>query len=723
MDATLLESILNPKSIAIFGSSNDEKKWGYVVTKRLLEGGYRGQIFPINPKGGEILGIDVNKNINQVNSAIDLAVIGIRTDLVEKAVEDCIQKGVKGILIVTAGFGETGSKGHEVEKHLVQLANENNVRIVGPNCFGIVDTKNNVNASVLPAGEVKEGSIAALAQSGSLAVMLYEYAAECGLGLRSYIGVGNQADIQFHEWIDYFSQDQDTKLIVCYIEGLKQGRMFLESIRKAIRLKPIIVLKSGRSERGMKSAASHTGSIAGSDKIHEAAFEQAGGIRLHRSDEVFPVAEALLKAPLPQGNKIAIVTDGGGYAVLASDVAAEYNLGLAELSLDVVEKLRMILPPHANAHSNPVDTVGGMDYDQMMFAECSEVLLQDPEIAGLIFVGTLGGYDRLFWEGHRPQEIATAEAVCALVKKYNKPIIIQSVYSARSNHCMEVFYKNDVPVYSSLENAVQAMKCLTIYSENRKKQHSTSFINSNTIRKPIKELDGFSRASREKRFILMEHESRELLKAYSVDDIQYEVARTSNDAIAVSDKIGFPVAMKVLSPSIIHKSDFGTVHLNIRTKEEVCESFNSILNEMEKNNIKDFKGVIIEEYKTNGIEVIVGLSSDPQFGPVVMFGLGGVFVEAIKDVVFRVAPITENDAIEMIQGISGYALLAGYRSYAPRDISSLAQLLVKVGQIGMENQEIESLDLNPVLSFESGYAVLDARVVLKKTNSGGSSIS
>lgn len=711
----MLDRLFQPASVAVIGASNDPRKWGYIVTKRILDGGFPGRIYPVNPKGGQVLGLQCYPSVRDVEGPVDLAVIGIRNTFVPGAVRDCVQKGVRAIIINTAGFGETGPEGQRLEREVVELARQGGARVVGPNCLGVWSARARLNTTIIP--DIIPGNIGVLSQSGNMGIMLFELAASRGLGFSVYVGVGNQADLQFHEYLEYLGDDDTTRVIVLYVEGFGTGREFLHVASRVSQKKPIVALKAGRSQSGRKSAASHTGSLATSDRVCDAALREAGIVRVQRADELFPVVEALLKAPLPSGNRVAFVTDGGAFAVLTADAAEDHGLRLSEYSPHTKAKLREVLPPHASPENNPLDTAGGMDDHPYLFAECADALLGDEQVDALMFVGLLGGYDRLFWPGHAGEEVKTAEEVCRLAARHGKPVLIQTVYSDPGNHCVRVFREAGIPVYFSLEHAVAAMSGLIRYAEFRGAARAAGLLrpSSGARRQRVEEV--LRRARAEQRAVLLEPEASDVLLSYGVPFPRFGVARSTEEAVELARMLGYPVVMKIVSPDVVHKSEVGGVRLDLRTEEEVRAAFSEIVSLSHRRGVRT-EGVMIAQYVRGGVEVVVGLTRDPTFGPVVMFGLGGVFVEALQDVAFRVAPVDRSEARAMIEEVRGYTVLAGFRGLGPRDVDSLADLIVAVGDAGMENAEIASIDLNPVLVLEQGVLAVDSRVILE-TNPAG----
>jgi len=710
-----LDRIFDPRSVAVIGASPNPLKWGNWMSKRLIESSYKGDIYLVSTKGGVIYGRQAYKNIQDIKDPVDLAIVGIPAQFVTEAVEECARKGVKGIIIVTAGFGETGEEGKKTEKRLIDIAHSGGSRIIGPNCMGIFNATNSLNTSPLP---LPPGFIGFITQSGNFAMDVNACVRRHGLGYSKWVSVGNQIDISLYEYLDYVKDDSNTKVILLYVEGLyrgsnKDGKEFLRIAKETTKKKPIVAIKIGTSSAGVRSAASHTGSIAGSNEIYTATFKQAGIIRVTNSSELLDVGEALAKCPLPTGNRIAILTDGGGHGTMACDAAERYGLSVPVLSSETQEKLMKILPPQAST-KNPVDFAGGAEADLWNFVRCSEIILDEKNIDALMIVGQWGGYGIDLAPEFSELEEKVSAAIAQLVKKYNKPIINHTMYQPDQPKSLQILSENGIPVYAVVETAMRAMGALVEYKTyldriEEEKEEPVS-LPSDRLNK-VKAIIGSVKDS--DRVNLVETEAREVLKAYGIPISDFKMAKTEAEAVQFAEKIGYPVAMKIVSPEIIHKSDAGGVKLNIKNKAEVAKGFIDIINSAKSFN-KEVKiyGVIITPMETRGIETIIGMTTDETFGPTIMFGLGGIFVEVLKDVCFKVAPLTKIDAYDMIKQIKGFPILKGVRGQKPADIDALADAIMKVSALVIENPGIREIDLNPVFAFENGVSVVDARIIL-----------
>lgn len=706
-----LDYIFDPRSVAVIGASRDPSKWGNLMSKTLVESAYKGNIYLVNPKGGVVYGRETYPSILDIEDAVDLAIIGIPPKLVPDAVRDCVKKGVKGIIIITAHFGEYAEEGKKVETEIVEMARKGGARIIGPNCMGIYNASVDLNTtftSFLP------GPFAFLTQSGNLGLEVNHFARKRGWGFSKWVSFGNQIDIPFHEYLDYVKDDPNTKVILIYIEGLKEGREFLRVAKETTENKPVVGIKVGTSSAGARAAASHTGALAGSNEVYDAVFKQAGIIRVNDAGELLDVGEALVKCPLPKGNRIAILADGGGTVTLAADVAGRYNLVVPVLSEETQQKLSEAMPA-AGLHSarNPIDFA--TEVNIRAWARFPEILLQDEEIDGLVLVGVYGGYTDS-WPEWEKIWVEMAHEISQLPKKYNKPVIVGSMFHEDKLNSLEILSQQGIPVYGNVKTAMRCMGCLVErrrylekLEEDEKEQplilspDRTSAVK--TIINAVKDCD---------RTVLVETEARNLLKAYSLPVSKFKLARDIQEAIRIAEEIQCPVAMKIVSPHIIHKSDAGGVKLNLKDKDDVAKAFSEIMtNAKAYDKEAEIYGVIITPMEDKGTEVIVGVTKDPTFGPTVMFGLGGIFVEVLKDVSFRVTPLTKMDANEMIREIKGFPILTGVRGQKAVSIDAIADIITKVSLLAIENLGISELDLNPVFASEDGASIVDARIILE----------
>jgi len=705
-----IKAIFEPRSVAVIGASRNPEKWGNLMARSLIDSDYTGELYLVNPKGEEILGRKTFSSILDIKETIDLAIIGIPVKKVEEAVSDCIKKGVKSIVIVTAHFGEYSQEGRHAEVQIFNLARNSGTRIVGPNCIGVYNSSICLNTTFSP---LPPGNFAFLTQSGNLGLEVSYFAGKRGLGFSKFVSLGNQVDVLFHELLDYIKDDPDTSAVLLYIEGVKEGRKFLEVAREAARIKPIITVKVGVGEAGVRAAASHTGALAGHDDIYDAVFRQAGIIRAVNSTDLLDMGEALVKCPLPRGNRVGIICNGGGAGTLSADVAGKYGLEVPVMSASSQNQMETAtLPDALHAKLNPVDFAD--EADPWAWVKLAGILLQDDDIDALVAVGGYGGYEDSF-----PQLKATwvemAYELANLQTKYKKPVIVQSYFLEDNPESLQVLREQGVPVYI---NPDTAMKCLGALVTRRKyldqieEEEGQDYLSLPEDRK--RKCDKIISSVRaNNRQVLTEVEARDILEAYGLQPATGKLVSSSEDAVSAAKEIGYPVVLKVISPDIVHKSDAGCVKLNLACEEDVHKAFDEAIRNARKHYASaEIWGCLVDRMKAGGIEIIAGVVKDQTFGPTVMFGLGGIFCEVLKDVSFRVAPIKRGDAYRMIREIKGYPVLAGARGTVAADIEAIVDILLRLSAFVEENPDIAELDLNPVVVFEKGAAVLDARMLL-----------
>lgn len=713
MAGSILDTILSPSSIAIVGASRDPHKRGFRSIQKLLEDGYAGTILPVNPKETEILGLTCYPDLSACPVAVDLALICTPAKTVPQVLAQCGRMGVKGAVVLAGGFGETGESGRRMETELVHAARAANVRVIGPNTSGIFNTHCACNLVGFP--DLKPGSIGLLSQSGNMALALVTEAQAGGqVGLSTYVGVGNESDLQFHEYLDYFEQDPHTRVVVAYIEGLKNGRAFLSALDRVGRQKPVVVYKSGRSNAGKRSALSHTGALAGDFAVSAGVLAQAGAILVRRSDDILPVAETLSLLAPPRSRRVAVLADGGGHATITTDCLVEQGLELACLEQETRDALAAILPASASL-ANPIDVAGGTDADPSVFAACARILLQDANADSLLITGLYGGYALRFSETLRDVEIATSHALAELCASLGKPVLVHSLYASLTGvarpAALTVLRENGVPVLGSVERTVRCLAALADFGEARARPARDTA--SATPLPAVQALIDGVRA--DGRTLVLEHEGREMLSAAGIAMPPAYLAGTGDQALAAFHALASPVAMKVVSPDVVHKTEAGGVRLGIHDDVGVEHAFGAILSSSRRKvPDADIRGVLVTPMvdAPGGLEVVIGVVRDPSYGPVLMFGLGGILIEVLHDVVFRALPITEQDAYSMMDGIQSRAVLNGVRGAAAIDRSALARLMLGVSDLCTAHADIAELDLNPVWVAPGGVHVLDVRIVL-----------
>ncbi len=705
-----LENVFNPRSVAVIGASEVPGKASERRTRSLIEGGYKGDIYLINPKRSELFGRKAYPSITEIDGEVDLVMIVVAPRFLTSAVADSVKMGAKGIIIITAGLGESGEEGKKIESEILEEAARTGAFVIGPNCSGMFSSSADINFLGVP--QIEKGSISVLAQSGNVIDSLTHYARMRGVGFSKIISVGNAIGVNFHEYIDYLKDDPDTKVIMTYLEGIKDGNNLVRVVRETAKKKPVIALKVGRSSAGARAAASHTGSLAGDEVIVDAAFRQAGIVRVSNADELFDMAEVFASCPLPKGNKVAILSEGGGDNSIAADNAEKYGMDVPVLSTETQEKMKPFLLEGMPA-SNPIDYGGTAEENPHMITECVKVCMEDDQVDGIFLTGFFGGFKDIIAPHVAELEEKASKDMVDLVQKYTKPLFVHTSFARDPIKSLDILKAAGVPVIESSERTAQCLSALMHFSINQKKISRMQIPTGAAKERPaVKKL--FKKVGEEKRHNLLETESRELLKEYHISLPEAELADSIEKAIEIGNAIGYPLAMKVVSPDIIHKSDAGGIKLGLNNQEDIKRAFKEIVENAEKVVTKEkILGTLISPMAKKGQECIIGMIRDAQFGPVIMFGLGGIFVEVLKDVSFRVAPLAAEDIDEMVKEIKGYKILTGIRGEKPKDIAAIKDILVRLSEIVIDNPEIKEIDLNPVIVHEKGASIVDSRVILR----------
>ncbi|MBW2707765.1 MAG: acetate--CoA ligase family protein [Deltaproteobacteria bacterium] len=709
-----LEHVLNATSVAVVGASKKETKRGYQSIKTLLDQGFEGRIYPVNPKEKIILGLPCYKQVSEIEGPVEMVLITTPAKTIPGILEDCGKKGVAGAVIIAGGFGELGKAGKDLEKEIVAIAKGHGIRLIGPNTSGIMNLESHMNLVGLK--DVPKGHIALISQSGNMALTLItEAAIKSRQGFSYYVGIGNEADIKFHEYLAFFQEDPNTRAILMYVEGMRDGRRFLQQAYQTTRKKPIVMLKSGRSAAGKLSAGSHTGALAGMSEVARSAFQRAGIIVIEDSDELFPAVETLASLPHIKNQSVAILTDGGGHATIAADKLTDLGVNIPLMGEKTQKKLKALLPVGASTR-NPIDIAGGADENPAVFADCIEVLLHDPQVGGVLAVGLFGGYNIRFSESLEFVEEDAAHRMGKLVKDVGKPIVVHSLYNYARPHSLDLLRYYNIPVYDSLEVACKSISVLSEYGDYLCGYNANQkFVFSAGQKANLRGREIFKRAHAEHRSALFEYEAKELIGLHGGPHFENRLVHSADEAFAAASSMEGPVVMKIVSQDILHKTDVGGVQLNLTTKAEIIAAYDAIMKgAVGYNATADIHGVLVEPMMKQGLELIVGTKMDDQFGPIIMFGIGGTLVEILKDVVFRVLPISERTARRMIDKIRSVELLNGFRGHPPVDRKALKKLLLTLSEIVGSYKIIQEIDLNPVIAYEKGLAVADARILLKK---------
>jgi acetyltransferase len=694
----MLETLLYPKSVAVIGASRNEAKVGHAVLANLINGKFKGPIVPVNPDATELLGLKCYKSLDDYKGQIDLSIIVVAGKYVKDALRSSIDAGAKSVIVITAGFREVSADGAKAEEELVAICRSSGVRMVGPNCLGVLNTDHSMNATFAPSVP-PPGKISVISQSGALCVAILDWAANQHLGLGKVISFGNKADLNEVDFIQTLAEDKETKVIAGYLESIKEGDKFLRIAEQAASVKPVVILKVGVTQAGAKAASSHTGSLAGADIAYGAAFKRAGVIRAENFEALFDYATAFAMQPLPNGRRVAIITNAGGPGIMAADAAESLGLKLVAPGPESDKKLRAFLPTSA-AFGNPVDVIGDADPDR--YAKAFEVMQEDEKVDSIIVVVTPQNMTR-------PLELAEK---LARSHQGKKPVLAAFMGGNEVASAKEKLMAMGIPNYPSPDRAITALKAMCDYAawKRRPARVVTRFpVNRRRVDR-ILHMQVRSGAAQ-----IGEVEAKEILRAYDFNVLGGQLARTGDEAVEIAERLGYPVVLKISSPDIIHKSDFGGVRINLANAEQVRDAFDLMMLRIQKRAPNaHLRGAYVEKMGQRGREVILGMTRDPQFGPMLMFGLGGIFVEVMKDVTFHLAPITAQEAMQMLKGTRSYALLQGARGQAPVDLEAIAGALQRISQLSTDYPEILELDINPFIVGPVGVQpyVADARMTL-----------
>ncbi|MCK5254445.1 MAG: acetate--CoA ligase family protein [Deltaproteobacteria bacterium] len=697
----MLKNFFEPKSVVVLGASATPGKVGYDVTKNLIKSNYRGEIFPVNPKASEIQGLRAYPSILDINEDIDLLIYIIPPRFILETLDDCKKKNIDSIIAVSAGFKETGSAGAKIEREMLIKAKEMNIRILGPNCLGLIDTSSCLNATFAPRMP-SEGNIAFFSQSGALCIAILDWALGEGIGFSKFISLGNKSDLGEIDFLKYLADDESTKVILGYLEGIEDGRAFMRVAREVSKKKPVIITKSGGTSAGAKAASSHTGSLAGSEKSIKAAFHQAGIIRADTVNDLFNYALAFACQPIPKGSRIAILSNSGGPGIMAADAIEQYKLNLASFSRETQEQLRSSLPTIASIY-NPVDIIGDADADR--YHKSLELIINDPNVDGVLVILT-------------PTAVidvqGAAEKVANLSSENGKPVLASFMGKVSVEKGIKVLQRKKVPNYNYPESAIKVFRIMSDY-QNWLNAPDASYQTFQTRKKKVEAI--LARTRKKSSFKLGELEAREVISSYGFKTPKSILALTSKEALIAAEEIGYPLVMKIVSPDILHKTDVGGVRVGIENGHQVEEAFLEITSKSKQYVPRaTILGVSIQEMIKGGKEVILGVTKDPQFGPLIMFGLGGIYVEVLKDVSFRIAPLSVKDADEMIREIHSFPLLRGVRGERPTDLNALRENLLRLSQLVIDFPDIIELDINPLIVKADGEGAIaaDARITLEE---------
>ena len=699
-----LDPIFSPKSVAVIGATENPGSVGRTILDNLIKGGFPGKIFPVNPKRDTVLGVKAYPSITAVPEKADLAVIITPPATVPGIIRDCGKAGVKGVIIISAGFKEIGPVGVELERQVLEEATKAGIRIVGPNCLGVMVPAGKFNAT-FAADMAKPGSVGFISQSGALCTAILDWSLKENVGFSAFVSLGSMLDVGWGDLINYLGDDPNTKSIVIYMESIGDARSFLSAAREVALTKPIIVIKPGRTEAAAKAAASHTGSLTGSDEVLQAAFQRVGVLRVEAISELFDMAEVLGKQPRPKGPRLTIVTNAGGPSVIATDMLIGSGAQLADLAPETMAAFNAILPP-TWSHNNPVDIIG--DAKPELYAKSLEIASKDPNTDGILVILT-------------PQAMTDPTATAECLKPYaqipNKPVLASWMGADIVAKGEDILNAANIPTFKYPDRAAKSFYYMWRYSENLRQLYETPANAPDDERGEIdreKASAIISDVRKSGRTILTEFESKRLLAAYGIPTVETHIATTESDAVKQAARLGFPVVLKLHSETITHKTDVGGIQLNLRTASAVRQAWKAIETSVAKKVGKEhFLGVTVQPMiKLEGYEVIVGSSIDPQFGPVLLFGTGGQLVEVYKDRALGLPPLNATLARRMMERTKIYTALKGVRGRKATNIAALEQLLVRFSQLVVEQPWIAEIDINPLLVSSERIFALDGRVVL-----------
>jgi len=695
-----MESLFQPRTIAIFGASTNQAKIGYRIVENLLQGGYRGAIYPINPHGGEILGCSISKTLSEIRGEIDVAVMAIPARFVFDAAVECAAKGVKHLVVISSGFSEVGNI--DEETRIVDYARQHGMRVLGPNVFGVFSDASAMNATFGPSG-ILPGRVAIVTQSGALGIAMIGKTAAESLGLSAVVSVGNKSDIDEADLLEYLGRDDRTRVILLYIEGVKDGHRLEQTLRWVTRCKHVVVIKSGRSKRGAMAAASHTGSLAGADEVFDAVMKQCGALRAESVQEAFNWVQYLSTAPAPGGKEAVIVTNGGGIGVMATDACEKYGIALFDDQRRLRDVFSAVMPDFGSS-KNPVDLTGQATADD--YQQALEVSLEQDRIHSVIALYCETALFDTDQFGRLLRE--TYARFCE-----RKPIVFTLFGGAKIEALVRELRVEGIPVFA---NVYEAVSCLgVLYRSWRNQQRERK--NALSLSLPIDRIVSVLRtAGSEQRGFLLAQEASIVAAELGLIMPQSIVAGNLDEAVQAAERIGYPVVLKVVSKDIIHKSDAGGVALDLETKDEVIDAYQAVLRacRAHKPDAK-IEGVEVAEMVREGVEIIVGARQDRSFGPTVMVGLGGVYVEVMKDVAFRAAPVDRATALEMIADLRSFPLLLGVRGETRKDIEAIADVIVTLSHLVDQCRHITDIEINPLVAYDvgEGAKAVDVRILFQ----------
>jgi len=700
-----LTPFFNPRGVVIVGASTSPEKLGYGAARNLVYSGYTGATHFVSQKIGELFNRPLYTKLSQVPDPVDLAVLIVPAPATPETLEACGQRGIRAAIVVASGFREAGPQGAALEAQCLEVARKHGIRMVGPNCIGGLDTHLPLDTTFLPPPMPARGHIGFISHSGAFCAAIIDWARNQGFGFSRLISLGNQADVDETDMLPVMAADDNTHVIVMYLEGVADGKRFVEVAREVTGQKPVVALKVGRFESGQRAAASHTGALAGSDRAYEAAFEKAGIFRADSAEQMFDWAQALAACPLPKGRKVAVLTNAGGPGVIAADALEVNGLQIADLSASTEKALAKILPPAASVH-NPVDMLASASPSQ--YADCLQILLVDANVDGALVILPPPPM-------YHTEEVA--DLLIPIIQASEKPILMALLGSELTKEAAKRFQRTDIPTYTFPEQAASALGILVkraefLNHEGHPGPTGNAGAGKGTQRKDLKPSRTFPKDTGTVRVLRGSNFSpEELVASYGIPTAPMKLATNADEAVDIAHKLGFPVVMKIASPDILHKSDVGGVLLDISSEREAHDGYAQLIKKAGNPhpNVK-IEGVHLQQQISEGQEVIVGMVRDPQFGPLIMFGSGGVEVEGLKDVAFALGPLTQAEAESMMHKTWAGRKLDGYRNLLPADKSAVVDALIRLSRLANEHPEISEIEINPLRVLSDGIVAIDVRV-------------